>query len=628
MTSTFGEIELGKRGLMAHSKAIATVGHNLSNASTPGYSRQRVIISASDPLYVPGLNRPWRPGQVGTGAEVARIERMRDALLDRQIIADSDALAYWETRKDYLYEVDRVYQETKGNSVRKTMDEFWHSWQNLAEKPDVMDARQEVLERGKSLMNHVNLRFERLDSIRRKLNDDIGIQVQEVNSLIRNIAEVNREIVRSEALGDTPNDLYDRRGLLVDDLSSYLSITVDPGRDPDEFQVHTGGMHLVQGSVASTLAAVGNPANEGFSDVVWNDNPQELLRLDSGSLASLVELRDTDLREEIQKLDKLALNYASLVNDIHRDAYGLDGSTGTNFFRAYPFTDNAQGNFDADNDGAFDQTRLFMVKGSTSLDPNRTLGFNGTITLSGSEGNIAVPYTQQDRVHDVINRINHSGAEVTARIGRDGNLELRATESALTENPDFVIRHVEDDGYFLTTYSGVLQNSGPEGAFDYGAADATVAFRDGETAWETAVQTHPSEWLAVNPEIENNLAAIASGFADNNGEPAPLGDNRAAIAIADLVHQHVLDGVDRTFGDFFADSVASIGAREKTAKLAFDTYDQYVQELTNLRSDVSGVNVDEEFSNLIKFQHGYNAAARFVTTVDRLLDTIINRLGV
>ena len=131
MGSTFSGIELGKRSIMAQTDAITTAGHNISNANTEGYSRQRVQIKEFDPLYRPDMTRAERPGQIGQGVDVQSITRVRDELLDKRIVAQENQETYWETRSDYYTMLEQIYNEPDDISVRYNMDKFWESWQDI-----------------------------------------------------------------------------------------------------------------------------------------------------------------------------------------------------------------------------------------------------------------------------------------------------------------------------------------------------------------------------------------------------------------------------------------------------------------------------------------------------------------
>ncbi|MDR2101270.1 MAG: flagellar hook-associated protein FlgK, partial [Treponema sp.] len=234
-------------------------------------------------------------------------------------------------------------------------------------------------------------------------------------------------------------------------------------------------------------------------------------------------------------------------------------------------------------------------------------------------------------VQDILSRINNSGAEVVARLNREGRLTLKGTPASGAilpgGNPDFVIRHIEDSGHFLTGYAGILNAAGPEGAYDWGGADAVAVLRGGAADYAVAPVAHPSGWIEVNPAILKDSASVVAGFGEN-GRPANPGNGEAALAIASIRNTQVMVGRLGTFDDYFADAagrIASLGAQSRD-ELA--TQNLIMKQLKDMRESISGVNVDEELSNMIKYQHGYAAAARFITTVNSLLDTLINRMGV
>jgi flagellar hook-associated protein 1 FlgK len=488
-----------------------------------------------------------------------------------------------------------------------------------------MAPRQEVLSHGEALINGIQQRYQSLTRIREMVEDDLQASVERVNELVTNIAAVNEEIVKSEAAGDNPNDLLDRRDKLVNDLSSLINITVDR-RDPDEFSVHTSGYHLVQGTVSRTFRLEPNPQNEGYSQVVWDYSGEEV-QLQGGKLASLQELRDQDIRQEIQNLDNMTINFIDLVNEIHRAGGGLNGETGNNFFVEQPRVINAQGNYDANGDGTFDSTYLFRVSGANQLEASQQVGLQGTMTLPGPQGEVQIQYNPTDTVRDIISRINNSNAEVAARLDRNDHLTLKATPSANTENPNFVLRSFQDSGQFLAGYAGILQGSGAENAYNWQQADAALSLRGGDLEYSVAPLMHPSGWIDVNPELTQQPASIAAGFPGPDGETDP-GTGNAAQEIASLRNTPVMVGQVSTFDDYFADTVAEIGLKGEEAERAVQTQENIMKELRDMRSSISGVNIDEEISQMIKFQHGYNAAARFISTMDEMLDVIINRMGV
>ncbi len=623
MGSTFSGIELGKRSIMAHTDAISTAGHNISNANTEGYSRQRVQMKEFDPLYRPDLERAERAGMIGQGIDVQSINRVRDEMLDQRITAQQNQESYWDTRSKYYTMIEQIYNEPDEVSVRSNMDKFWESWQELSVNPESQAARQAVVTRGESLTDAIKSKWENLMGVGSLINSDIDSTVKQVNSYANQIAAINAEIVRSRGMGDNPNDLLDRRDLLVDKLSKLANITTDQ-RDSDEFMVHLDGRVLVQGGVARNFDLVSLTDNNGYEKLVWADTREDA-SVSGGTLGALIELRDVDIRNEIQSLNTMTMNFSDLVNDIHRNAYGANNVTGLDFFTQHSFVENVNGNFDRDGDGNFDHSYIFRFTGTTTLNPQEQIGFEGVMTLSGHSGNVQVPYHPTDTVETVINRINDSNGEVKAYLDRNNNLVLKGTTAQNIENPDFVIRHVEDSGFFLTGYSGILSASGADGAYDFARSDAVDSLAGAQFAVSPVL--NPAGYIEVNNVIKNDVKSVAAAFRDDSGN-VNAGDGRAAIEIASIRNTKVMIGHERTLDDYFADSVTNVGLKGEQAENNLKSHVAIMDDLRAMRDSISGVNIDEELSDIIKFQHGYNAAAKFVTIWDSLIDTVINRLGV
>lgn len=623
MGSTFSGIELGKRSIMAHTDAISTAGHNISNANTEGYSRQRVQLKEFDPLYRPDLERPERAGMIGQGIDVQSITRIRDEMLDQRITAQQNQESYWDTRSKYYTMIEQIYNEPDEVSVRSNMDKFWESWQELSVNPESQAARQAVVTRGESLSDSIKSKWENLMGVGSLINSDIDSTVKQINSYANQIAAVNSEIVRSRGIGDNPNDLLDRRDLLVDNLSKLANITTDR-RDPDEFMVHLDGKVLVQGGVARNFDLVSLTDNNGYEKLVWADTREDA-SVSGGTLGALIELRDVDVRNEIQSLNTMTMNFSDLVNDVHRNAYGANNVTGLDFFTQHSFVENVNGNFDRNGDGVLDHSYIFRFTGTTTLNPQEQIGFEGVMTFSGPSGNVQVPYHPTDTVETVINRINDSNGEVKAYLDRNNNLVLKGTTAQNVENPDFVIRHVEDSGFFLTGYSGILAASGADGAYDFARADAVDSLAGAQFAVSPVL--NPAGYIEVNGVIKNDVKSVAAAFRDDSGN-VNAGDGRAAVEIASIRNTKVMIGHERTLDDYFADSVTNVGLKGEQAENNLKSHMAIMNDLRTMRDSISGVNIDEELSDIIKFQHGYNAAAKFVTIWDSLIDTVINRLGV
>ncbi|OQY38889.1 MAG: flagellar hook-associated protein FlgK [Spirochaetaceae bacterium 4572_7] len=611
MGSTFAGIELGKRSLNANTVALTTIGHNLSNASTDGYSRQRVKLGTVSPLTDPSMVRPERAGQIGQGVEVSSIERIKDNLLENRLISNADDVGFWKTKDSYLYMAEKVYNEVGDSSVRSQLDGFWESWQELSINPELAASKQVVVKRGETLLDSVKTRFTGLKEIQTMVDDDVKVTVEQVNGLLNNIKDLNEQIVKVEAMGDNPNDLLDRRDLLVTELAGNIDITVD-NRDPDEFSVHTKGMHLIQGGVVTELKAEPNKNKEGFSDITWGYNGTKV-EPKSGKLAALVELRDVDIREEIGQLDTMTVNFMDMVNEVHRESTNPLGETGVDFFTENHFINNLSGNYDSTGDGNYDSSYLFRIRGGNELEAKEQAGLQGTITLPMAKGSTDVQYFPTDTVDDIVNRINNSGSELTASLNRNGQLTFKATQSDNPENPDFVVRSLEDSGEFLVGYAGLLNKSGAAGAYNWQQADAVLALQGGNSDFSVAPLANPSGWVEINSRIIADPNVIAAGVA-KDGKDVNSGDGRAALAIAGLRNNNVMIGKHKSFDDYFASTTAEIALKGEQAGQTVESKQLIMDDLVSMQQSVSGVNMDEEMAEMIKFQHGYNAAAKYEPT--------------
>ena len=627
MHSTFMGLEIGKRGILAHQTSLKTTGHNLANLNTEGYSRQRVKLSTVEPLYDASLERVNVPGQLGQGPKIQQVERIFDILHENQILSTADDFGYWQTREFYIRKLEMIYAEPNETSVRTYMDAFWTSWQDLAGSPESLAQRNIVIENGKALAEAINHRYNSLYEQRVLLNDAVKVTVNDINKKAEQIAMLNNRIVLSKAVGDDPNDLMDRRDLLVDQLAELVPLTVEH-RDTDEFLVHIHGRTLVQGELVKPLTMSEIPDDPGMMKVDWveEDELKDYLGK-SGKLYSLIELRDVDIKDEIKKIDTMTINFSDMVNGLHREGVGRGGSTGLDFFTQLPIIEDVNGNYDSNGDGEFDQTYLFRITGTESLSPTQPVGLEGTLTFDGAEGPVEVPYYASDTVEKIVERINYANSNVVARLDSQGRLSLKGTMDTSGQYKDFVIRHVEDSGQFLVGYAGLLQASGADGAYDYdqiNAGQAALRLNEGVT-YAVSPLANPAAWISVNSRVaaDANMVAATMRLVTNE---AAIGDNRMALAIADLRYEKVM--VDRltSLDDFFADNAALVGVKGSNAQASYLDFDARMKNLNDIKQSISGVNINEEFADLVRFQHGFAASARFVTEIDKMLETII-KLG-
>jgi flagellar hook-associated protein 1 FlgK len=636
MGSTFQGIEISKRGLSAHQQAIQTTGHNISNADNKHYARQRVVMNSMDPIYEPALNRAEVAGQIGQGVKVAEIERVRDNFIDDRIIESSSLKDYWGKKNDYLYQVETVFNEPSGTTLRTLMDNFWSAWEDLSSYPEETAHRAVVQEKAEGLGSRMEDVFKKLTQLREQANREIESKVNHLNTISENIKSLNEKITKSQALGDNPNDLLDRRDELLQELAGMVDITI--GRsDEDELMVFIGQQILVQGQKVHKIDLVGNSENDGLLDMKWQETGNPVL-LKKGSIQALYEIRDNILVEKINQVDALAINAMDIINEIHKDGFGLNGKTNLTFFEERSLATNTFGEIDTDGDGVNDKTSVFRVTGRTSIDPDRPIGITGTLrflkpTPRGEE-EVLVPYSKDDTLNAVIKRINRSETGVVAYMSHDNQLALKATTSKVDKKENFMIRHLEDSGELLVGLTGILSASGNAGSFDYRKLGELNKFQANSQDVTLTPMYHPSAFFKMSVDVKNNPANIAAargkdvgGTGDYNTPHGHKDGTNALLIAAALREKPVMYDYSKTTDDFYNSLISKVGTEAREASQEYTTQTELMTELENMRQSVMGVNLDEEMANMVQFQQSYNAAARMISTMNDMLDTIINRLG-
>ena len=220
-------LETSKRGLFTQQSALYTTGHNLSNANTIGYSRQRVNMQATPGFPGVGINAGTMPGYLGTGVEAGSIQRIRDSFVDQQFRQESNKLGYWESRSQAISQMEDVLTEPSEYGLAQSLTEFWQSLQDLAVNPENGGARAVAVQRGLAVSDSFNHMHKSLTEIQTNLGTEISVATVDINSILQQISGLNEQIAAVEPNGYMPNDLYDARDLLLDELSTYLPIETD-----------------------------------------------------------------------------------------------------------------------------------------------------------------------------------------------------------------------------------------------------------------------------------------------------------------------------------------------------------------------------------------------------------------
>ena len=307
MQSTFAGIELAKRSLTAQNQGMVTIGHNLANTSTEGYSRERVELGTMEPLYSPDLTREDTPGQIGQGVVVTRIERVKDQLLEGRIVGESGLEGYWNTRDKYVLMLEQIHNEPSNSSVRTLMDKFWNSWQELSLRPSDTAAREAVLSTGKALAQGIRDEYRRLSEFRSVVDGDVRGTVAQVNDLAKQIARSQQRDRKVEGDGRRAERPHGQT------RQSRRKTRPPRARDGRPHETRTSSWST---STGSSSCRARSPArfemktatdDEGFAAPVWKDTGLPCLDT-AGQLGALLETaRQATRRSEMQTLDTMAL---------------------------------------------------------------------------------------------------------------------------------------------------------------------------------------------------------------------------------------------------------------------------------------------------------------------------------
>ena len=305
-------LEIGIRAVRTQRQALHVIGHNIANVNTPGFSRQRAILATTLPQ-----------GSMGTGVKVERVERLRDEVIDFYIREENPTLARWKAKLEILEGLEILFNEPSDNSIGKILNDFWDSWADLANNPESGAARANVKEQGEALCEAFRSLYQNLKNLQVKIDEEIKTEVDQVNSIINQIAHLNEEIEKIELGGRAQaNDLRDKRDLLLDELSQLINFKYQEMED-NTLRISVYGQLLVSKTTVSPFLA--EAGENGFLEIKWKDSGEKVV-ITNGKLKGLLEARDEVIPAFLEQLDTLASTLIEQVNSLHRQGMGLNGT--------------------------------------------------------------------------------------------------------------------------------------------------------------------------------------------------------------------------------------------------------------------------------------------------------------
>lgn len=224
MSGLLSTLNTAKSGMNVSQVAIQTTSHNISNINTPGYSRQRVNQSASSPYSMPGKNSNFGAGQIGTGAQIDDVTRIRNSFYDYQYRSESHQYGNTSVKYEYFKNIEGIFNEPSDTAISSSLNSFFNSWSELSKDPQSSGVKSVVIENGKYLSNSINSAFKRLESLEEGLDKQSEYIMDEVNSMLSQLDKLEKNIKIIQGSGKSPNDFLDQRDQLLDNLSFKLNI--------------------------------------------------------------------------------------------------------------------------------------------------------------------------------------------------------------------------------------------------------------------------------------------------------------------------------------------------------------------------------------------------------------------
>lgn len=327
MRSTFFGLSSALTGITNHQRALDTTNHNVDNVNTEGYTRQRVNLAAAIPFSNPAWNTEVAAGQLGQGVTAASVTRMRDQFIDNQLRSQASIFGEFDQRANALQRLNQVIDEPGDAGITKALNNFWGAWQTVSTSKGSAASREAARAAGESLARAFTDTRAQLVATQNEATLRIGAMTTEINSWVGQINTLNQEIFKVQAIGQTPNDLMDQRDVLIDQIAATGNLAVTTAAN-GKVSISYGGQVLLDGTSNTAYpvsVTAGGVVNVGAAAAT----------LTGGALKGMVDIRGTVVGGPtgyLANLDNIAATVIDEVNNIHSAGFGLDGSTGNNFF--------------------------------------------------------------------------------------------------------------------------------------------------------------------------------------------------------------------------------------------------------------------------------------------------------
>ncbi|SFP12695.1 flagellar hook-associated protein FlgK [Hydrogenimonas thermophila] len=607
MSSIFNALHIGYSGLKTSQVAIDTVGHNIANAENPYYTRQRVSIDPRTPLNTV-------PGDVGLGAKVTQIVRIHDEFVYKRLKDSSASSEYNQLRQDVLDQVSSYFPEIDKNGIYNGMQDYFNAWNDFAKNSDDSSLKINLAEQTRIFTSTIRETRDKLDELQKSLDDRLKTNIDEINRIGKDIAELNARINANEAGGNNANDLRDQRDKLELTLSKLIDVSVSKGElssnttvdsnlreSGSDYNLNIGGASFVDGATYHPIILDKTAEGSQYSSLYYERQDGEKFDITNyiktGEVGAILSLRGSDYDQNLGKFTNGDIQ--NIIDELDSFANSLIVNT-NNLYASHATT---------------------QMDGSTQIDPQNTLS-NSDLPIN--EGSFYV------KVYDI------DGNEVAKReitLTKDMTFEDIAAQFSVEQDDNADNLGTNDiDDYLSASASNIFQismntdkaNSGYTFAIEEKDPDNPTLF-----AGALGLERFLDGDDATNISLESSLDKDPTKISGNSAPVA--GDNTLANSMVELQYKKVdfyINGTDKpystdTLGGFFRMSVTGVADVTASAHTMNETSKALLNSVVDEFDSISKVDIDEEMTNLMKYQTGYQASAKVITTIDQMIQTLL-----
>ncbi len=634
---------IGVSGLAAAQAGLLTTGHNISNASTAGFNRQQIVQSTNTPQFTGA-------GYLGQGTNVVTVKRLYNEFLANQTMSAQTRLSELNAYADQIRQIDGLLADPSAG-LSTALNDFFGAVHAVAANPASVPARQSMLSMGQALVGRFQSVDGRLNEIRDGVDTQLGSTLSDINSYTRQLAQLNQRIILAQAAGpmQPANDLLDQRDQLLADLNQLVRVTTVP-ESSGSLSVFVGnGQAVVIGAQSFDMALVpaGDDATRMTVGITLPGGGTAALpesMLSGGALGGLLAFRRDSLDTAQNALGRIAIGLAETFNDQHRLGQDLTGALGGDFFRA-PVPQVLYPNTPQNGGTAAINVAIAAAGALTTSDYRLTADGGGNFTLTRLSDNTTLFTTSP--LPQTVEGLTISLASGAANAGDSFLIQpTRTAASASSSGIGVALTDARSIAAAAPIRTAANLNNSGSGAISAGSVNAppppnvnlqqpvTITFNNPPTTFNvvgTGTGNPVNVAFSAGADISYNGWTIQIGGVPAAGDTftvsansAGVADNRNALLLAGLQTKNTLAGGTASYQAAYAQIVGDVGNKTREVQVTATAQESVLKQAQDAQQSLSGVNLDEEAANLLRYQQAYQASGKMIEIASKLFDTLLS----